>query len=75
MTEYTTCRMCDGPLPAALREFAASRFERMTCSTECTRADLVARFGCCAEATLAECVCAYAFECAEHGMTHVGTHD
>lgn len=35
------------------------------------------RIACCEEAVLNPryCVCAYFWECPEHGETHVGTHD
>ena len=30
---------------------------------------------CCAKATHLACVCAYAYDCPDHGRTHVGSHD
>jgi hypothetical protein len=74
--KYMTCRVCGKPLIMGLLREALRRYETLTCqSGDCNKKDLVRQFGCCEKAEPIGCVCAYAFNCPEHGETHIGTHD
>jgi len=69
------CKVCKKELSELQKQWAKRHYEETTCSPECRRKELVRQFACCEKAVLIGCVCAYAFECPEHGQTHVGTHD
>lgn len=73
--KYRTCRVCGKELSPEKFEWAAARFERATCSTECYKDEIKARHACCMDAEFSPCVCMYSFTCKTHGETHVGTHD
>ena len=72
---YDTCSMCGQFLTESLRGFAYDRFEKMTCSAICRMVLQKQQFACCQKAEYRDCGCAYSFDCAEHGVTHVGGHD
>lgn len=76
---YLSCRVCGKPLFVGLARWRLSRYETGTCAgvrgRRCAQKELVMRHGCCEKARPVACVCAYAFECPEHGRRHVGTHD
>lgn len=38
-------------------------------------AETIMRFGCCTAARIRQCNCAYSFECKNHGITCIGSHD
>lgn len=74
--DLDNCRVCKKPLDEVARAQAHRRVEPTLCgATECYVADIKARFACCQEAELSNCVCAHSFTCKTHGNTHVGTHD
>jgi len=73
--EYSLCLICEKPVEPELFEWALRQFQRPICSTECRRIDMLRRFACCMKAEVYPCVCAYSFECSEHGIRHIGTHD
>jgi len=75
LERYRHCRVCDAELSETQAEFALKRFEQATCSSDCARADIVKRHGCCELAKLRACVCVYSFTCPTHGGRCVGTHD
>ena len=73
--EYARCLMCNGPVTGPALGMALRRFERTTCSAKCRKAEVIRRFACCAKAKPRACACAYSFDCAEHGVRCVGSHD
>jgi len=72
---FLFCFECGAELTSDLADLALARFERMTCSSDCSRRRIIAAWACCDKAQITPCVCAYAFSCEEHGDRHVGTHD
>lgn len=75
LDRYKLCAECGAELIPELAEWALRRFEQQTCSTDCSKAQMVKRMGCCEKAEMTPCVCAYSFKCPEHGEKHIGTHD
>ena len=75
LQEYQKCRVCGKELPEELFVHAVDRHEAQTCSSKCTRKELIERYACCSKARMMNCVCMYAFNCPEHGETHIGSHD
>lgn len=73
--KYDTCRVCGKEIPELLKSFAYRKLEQQTCSTECTRKEIIQRFACCDKAEFLTCVCMYSFRCSVHGDRHIGTHD
>lgn len=69
------CLICGKELPPHIKEYAHKTFEEKTCSTECSRKELVKRHGCCEQATPITCHCTYSFSCPIHGETHIGSHE
>jgi len=75
MEKYNHCRVCGEKLNPDTAAWARRQFEQKTCSAECQRREIKARFACCDRAEPHPCVCMYAFTCPTHGITHNGTHD
>ena len=70
-----TCRVCESRMSGVPLEIALNNLQQGVCSDACRSTEQKRHFACCDLATPKACVCAYAFECAVHGETHVGTHD
>lgn len=72
---YNWCRVCGAALSAEQIGWARQSYQRGICSSECSRAEIKARYACCDKAEFTPCVCMYSFHCETHGDTHIGTHD
>ena len=75
LDRFRFCAGCGAELVIDLARIALARFEQSTCSTDCSKRQLIKRMGCCEKAEMTPCVCAYSFKCPEHGEKHIGTHD
>lgn len=76
-SKYDVCAVCGKQLNQELVDWAWRKHEQQTCSTECSRKQLLAQYACCDKMTFLgrDCTCMYAFKCPDHGERHVGTHD
>ena len=74
-TKYTKCRKCDKTVSDENLAFAYWKHEQGICSSECLRAEQLARFACCEKAVQRGCVCLYSTDCPDHGQRCNGTHD
>lgn len=75
LDRFRFCAECGAELTIDLAKIARARFEQTTCSTDCSKRQLISSMGCCEKAEMTPCVCAYSFKCPEHGEKHIGTHD
>ena len=73
--DFSRCKICGGKLNESQTELGRLRYQVQTCSAECTAVEIKRAYACCEKAEFKPCVCMYSFACAEHGDTHVGTHD
>jgi hypothetical protein len=69
------CRVCNRPLSDEQKKLAKHWLQEMCCSLACQQDEIKQRYACCSKAVPMACVCAYAFECVEHGQRHIGSHD
>lgn len=73
--DFTKCRVCGAALSELQVEQGRLRYQAQLCSADCTATEIKRAYACCEKAEFTPCVCMYSFECTEHGVTHVGTHD
>lgn len=74
-SKYLKCRKCDKPVDDTTLAFAYWKHEQGICSSECHRAEQLARFACCEKAVPTNCVCFYSTKCPDHGQRCHGTHE
>jgi len=73
--QYRVCRVCDKAVSSSSFAYALQRFEQQTCSSECSRREMLTNHGCCDKAEIRDCVCHFSTECPDHGVRCIGTHD
>lgn len=72
---YKYCRVCGKELSKDLILQSFRNLYKEVCSMECHHKEIKKQFACCEKAEFLPCVCTWSFRCAEHGDTHIGTHD
>ena len=72
---FTHCRVCGCEVDEAHERLARRNIVNAICGSSCGAKEELARHACCEKAIQANCCCAYAITCPDHGERHFGTHD